>query len=339
MNFDFGSFTLQDPLALLRQNTLTITLVLIFLAAALAVLGTWVLATDRRAVRKRLQQTAGSSSSTGDESVSLRFQDNLSWLRVLQPLYRTFVPKNSSFISAARLKMVQAGYMHPAAVTTFYAIKTVVAVALGIGVLMLAPLVVRSISPLTLLPIAAVTMIVGYLIPAWYVDLRTSKRKRLIREGFPDALDLLLICVEAGLGLDAAIARVGGEIDKAHPILAEQLRLVSTELRAGRSRDEALRHLADRTGVEDVRTLVTLMVQSDELGTSIGQALRVHAFELRAKRLLTAEEKAHKIPVKLAFPLMFGLIPVIFIVTLTPAIIKFVTFISPVLKRGMGAGG
>jgi tight adherence protein C len=339
MDLDFSIFALHDPVALLRQNTLTITLVLIFLAAVLAVLGTWVLVTDRAAVRRRLQQTAGTSGSGGEEPASLRFKENLSWLLLFQPLYRTFVPKDSRFISAARLKMVQAGYMHPAAVTTFYAIKVVFAVALGIGVLTLAPLAVRSINPLILLPIAVIAMIVGYLIPAWFVDVQASKRKRLVKEGFPDALDLLLICVEAGLGLDAAIARVGGELDKAHPILADQLRLVSIELRAGRSREEALRHLGDRTGVEDVRTLVTLLVQSDELGTSIGQALRVHAFELRAKRLLTAEEKAHKIPVKLAFPLMFGLIPVVFIVTLTPAIIKFVTFIAPVLNRGMGGPG
>jgi len=286
-------------------------------------------------VKKRLQQTAGNLNAGGDQSASLRFKENNGWLRLFQPLYRGFIPKDSAFISTARLKLVQAGYVHPAAVTTFYAIKVLVAVALGMGILMLAPLAVRSVQPMALLLAAAVAMIVGYLVPAWYVDLRSSKRKRLIREGFPDALDLLLICVEAGLGLDAAIARVAGEIGKAHPILADQLRLVSTELRAGRSRDEALRHLGDRTGVEDVRTLVTLLVQSDELGTSIGQALRVHAFELRAKRILTAEEKAHKIPVKLAFPLMFGLIPVVFIVTLTPAIIKFVTFILPVLGRGM----
>lgn len=339
MDLDLSTFSLQDPGALLRQNTLTITLVLIFLAAALAVLGTWVLVTDRAAVRKRLQQTASGSGAGSDESVSLRFKDEVGWLRALQPLYRAFLPKNSTFISAARLKMIQAGYMHPAAVTTFYAVKAIVAVAFGTAALMLVPLAIRNINPVTLLPIAAVAMIVGYLCPAWYLDLRSAKRKRLIREGFPDALDLLLICVEAGLGLDAAIARVGGEIDKAHPILAEQLRLVSTELRAGRGRDEALRHFGDRTGVEDVRTLVTLLVQSDELGTSIGQALRVHAFELRAKRLLTAEERAHKIPVKLAFPLMFGLIPVIFIVTLTPAVIKFLTFIAPVLSRGMGGPG
>jgi tight adherence protein C len=339
MDFDFGNLSLQSPAALVRQHAFAIMLGLIFMAAALTVVGSWILVTDRAAVKRRLQEAAAGSSGGGKQNVSLRFHESDMWLRALQPLYRTFLPKDTDFVSTARLKLIQAGYMGPAAVKTFYAVKVMIAIALGTTALILTPLGLRNINPLMVLPIAAVAMIIGYLAPAWYVDLRTAKRKRLIREGFPDALDLLLICVEAGLGLDAAIARVGSEIHKAHPILAEQLRMVSSELRAGRSRDEALRNLGERTGVEEVRTLVTLLVQSDELGTSIGQALRVHAFELRAKRLLTAEEKAHKIPVKLAFPLMFGLIPVVFIVTLTPAVIKFVTFIMPVLNRGLVVGG
>jgi tight adherence protein C len=334
MDIDFAQSALTDPATFVRQNALSIVLALIFLSAALGVLGTWTVIADRTAFRKRLAGIGDTSGRSGAAPTSLRFKEDAGWLRPLQPLYRSFVPKDSQFISTARLKLVQGGYMHPSAVATFYAIKVVVAVALGLGVLIVTPLFLGNITLVTLLPAAAGAMLVGYLIPAWYVDLRTAKRKRLIKEGFPDALDLLLICVEAGLGLDAAIARVGGEIERAHPILAHQLRLVSSELRAGRSREEALRGLGDRTGVEDVRTLVTLLVQSDELGTSIGQALRVHAFELRAKRLLTAEEKAHKIPVKLAFPLMFGLIPVVFMVTVTPAVIKFVTFILPILGKG-----
>jgi tight adherence protein C len=320
----------------LPRYSLTAALVLVFAAATLAVVGVWTLFADRAAYRKRLTEIGLRPEDEQARVVSLRFKDfNPGWLRVLRPVYEAFLPKDRDFISGARLKLVQAGYMHPTAVTTFYALKIIVAISLAIGVLILVPLLIRTISPTKVMPIAAVAMILGYLIPAWYVELQTAKRKRLIREGFPDTLDLLLICVEAGLGLDAAIARVGGEVDKAHPILAEQLRLVSSELRAGRSREEALRNLGVRTGVDEVRTLVTTLVQSDELGTSIGQALRVHAFELRAKRLLTAEEKAHKIPVKLAFPLMFGLIPVVLMVTLTPAVIKFVTFLLPILNKGL----
>ena len=177
------------------------------------------------------------------------------------------------------------------------------------------------------------------MLPTYILEKKIKRRKRLIGEGFPDALDMLLVCVESGLGLDAAMARVGDEIEKAHPILFQHFRLVGNELRAGRGRQDAMRSLADRTGVEDVRTLVTLLVQSDELGASIAQALRVHAFEMRSTRILRAEEIAHKIPVKMAFPLMFGLIPVVMIVTVTPAVLKIVEFAVPALARTAVPGG
>lgn len=333
---DLSSFLSADPVALLRQHLLAIDLALVFLAVVLAVTGSWTVVSDRAAYKKRLKVDGESAVSKPDRGESLRFADSdRGWLRFFRLLYQRFLPKDSAFISSHRLALIQAGYLNPVAVTTFYALKIVLCAGFGLAVLILLPILVRDIMPTRVLPAAGIAALIGYALPAWVLDLRTKKRKRLVREGFPDALDLLLVCIEAGLGLDAAIARVGMEIDKAHPILAEQFRLVGAELRAGRSREEALRGLGERTGVEDVRSLVTLLVQSDELGTSIGQALRVHASEMRAKRLLTAEEKAHKMPVKLAFPLVFGLVPVVLIVTLMPAVIKFVTFILPILHRGM----
>jgi tight adherence protein C len=334
------ALTTFDPAALLRPYVLTIALMLVFLTVVLAVLGSSALIADRDAVKRRLRESAGGVDDAADPAVSLRFKQGApTWLRLFQPLYQWLLPKDAVFVSSARLKLVHAGYVRPGAVATFYALKIVVAAVSGIGALVLVPMLMRNIEPAKAIPIAGVAAIIGYLVPAWVLDLQTSKRKRLIKESIPDALDLLLICVEAGLGLDAAIARVGGELGAAHAIIAEQLRLVGAELRAGKSREEALRGLGERTGVDDIRMLVTLLIQSDELGTSIGQALRVYAFELRAKRLLTAEEKAHKIPVKLAFPLMFGLIPVVMIVTLAPAVIKILTFLVPALGRGTFGGG
>jgi len=333
---DLSAFLPDDAVALLRQHLFTIVLALVYLAVVLAVTGSWTFVSDRAAHKKLLRTEGEKSSSHPRKDASLRFTDSdRGWLRHFRFLYQRVLPKETAFISSHRLALIQAGYLNPAAVTTYYALKIVFAAGFGLALLILLPVLVRDILPTRVLPAAGIAALIGYSLPAWFLDLRTMKRKRLIREGFPDALDLLLICVEAGLGLDAAIARVGTEIDKAHPILAEQFRLVGAELRAGRSREQALRGLGERTGVEDVRSLVTLLIQSDELGTSIGQALRVHALEMRAKRLLTAEEKAHKIPVKLAFPLVLGLIPVVLIVTLTPAIIKFVTFILPVLQQGI----
>jgi len=337
---DLSALLPADPVALLRQHLFTIVLGLVFVAVALAVTGSWTFVADRAAHKRRLRTEGEYPSSHPRRDVSLRFTDgDHGWLRFLRPLYQRFLPKDTAFISSHRLTLIQAGYPNPTAVTTYYALKIALAAAFGLALLILLPVLVRDILPTRVLPAAGVAALIGYSLPAWHLDLRTMKRKRVIREGFPDALDLLLICVEAGLGLDAAIARVGTEIDKAHPILAEQFRLVGAELRAGRSREQALRGLGVRTGLEDVRSMVTLLIQSDELGTSIGQALRVHASEMRTKRLLTAEEKAHKIPVKLAFPLVLGLLPVVLIVTLTPAAIKIMTFLLPILQNTPKFGG
>lgn len=326
----------QDPAAFLGANGVAVLLALAFAAVVAAVFGAGMVVTGRPSYRKRL---AGDVAVTA-ERPSLFFDESQSGLlRLFRPIYKDFIPTDEASVSNARLKMIQAGYFSPSAVSAFYGMKIVVAILVFAGLMLFLPILLRSFPPGSLFGLAAFGAGLGYVLPAWHVDYRRAKRQRLIREGFPDSLDLLLICVEAGLGLDAAISRVASELSLAHSILADHYRFVGAELRAGRSRHEALRGFSDRTGVDEVRSLVTLLIQSDELGTSISQALRVHAFEMRAKRLLRAEEKAHKIPVKLAFPLMFGLIPVIFMVTLTPAIIKFVTFIAPVLSRGMAGPG
>jgi tight adherence protein C len=148
-----------------------------------------------------------------------------------------------------------------------------------------------------------------------------------------DALDLLVISVEAGLGLDQAITRVADELTASHPDLAEELRLVNVELRMGKDRSDALRNLADRTGVEDLSALVTMLIQTDKFGTSIAQSLRVFADSLRTKRRQRAEEAAAKTGVKLVFPLVFCIFPAIWIVTIGPAAIKFVTVLFPAVAR------
>jgi tight adherence protein C len=151
---------------------------------------------------------------------------------------------------------------------------------------------------------------------------KTSKRQREIQNGLPDALDLLIVCVEAGSGLDAAILKASDELSLAYPALAEELKLITTETRAGKPRLEAFRNFAQRTGVEDVRTLVAMLIQTDRFGTSIAQALRTHAEVSRTKRRQRAEEKAAKLGVKLVFPLVFCLFPALYVVVLGPAVIK-----------------
>ena len=336
-----GIQLLNSTVGFFQQNALAGALVFVFASAVLLVLGgSWMLS-GRTAVQRRLDQDKSKASrKKARPRLSIRYDDeNFKFLNLFKPIYEPFVPKEQNFYGTVKRQLIQAGYMHPSAVSRFYGVRIVGAIALGVGALVLSPIVLGNLDPDKVLAMGVIFGLAGYFLPAVYVSRRRSTRQRLIREGFPDALDLLMVCVEAGQGLDASIAHVGAEIGKAHPHLAHHFMLVGVELRAGRSRREALKSLGERTGVEDVRSLVSLLIQSDELGTSVATALRVHAFEMRATRILRAEEMAHKIPVKLAFPLMLGLIPVVLMVTLTPAIIKMVAFLVPALAGGTTLGG
>jgi len=163
---------------------------------------------------------------------------------------------------------------------------------------------------------------VGYAIPMLYVGHRTNLRKKAIRNGLPDALDLLTVCIEAGSALDQGLAKASVELEISHPELAEELRVINTEVRAGKPRLEAFRNFAQRTGVEDVRSLVSMLTQTDRFGTSIGDALRVHSETSRTKRRQEAEERANKVGVKLVFPLALCLFPALYIVCFGPVVVK-----------------
>jgi tight adherence protein C len=171
----------------------------------------------------------------------------------------------------------------------------------------------------------------GYFLPNVFLERRIAYRKREILDSFPDAMDLIIVCVESGLGLDAALARVSEEMHMISPTLGEELHLINLELRAGSSRERALRNLALRTGVEDIDTLVAMLVQSDRFGTSVAQALRVHAENLRTKRRLRAEEAAAKIALKLLFPLIFFIFPSMLLVLLGPALISINRILLPAM--------
>ena len=174
----------------------------------------------------------------------------------------------------------------------------------------------------------------GLYLPVLYVRVRANRRMEEIINGFPDALDLMLVCVEAGLGLEAAFARVGMEMTDSHPRLAEQLGAVVLEMRAGRNREDALRRMADRAGADEVRAFATLLIQSTKLGSSIAQTLRVYASEMRERRRLRAEEKAHRLPVLLSIPLVACMLPVMIGVLMLPAAIRVVRAVLPALAGG-----
>jgi tight adherence protein C len=232
----------------------------------------------------------------------------------------TAAPKSRKETGKIQQRLITAGYRAKEAVVVFFGIRA--ATALGAFALVM-------IMPNPRLAFAMAACGLGYLLPSMQLGRMAKKRQHRIRLGLPDALDLLVVSVEAGLGLDQAIQRVGLELDFAHPDLSEELALINLELRAGKGRVDALRNLAERTGVDDIESLVAMLVQTDKFGTSVAQSLRVHSDTLRVKRRQRAEEAAAKTGVKMVFPLVFCIFPAVWVVTIGPAIIKFVQVVFP----------
>ena len=231
-------------------------------------------------------------------------------------------PKSTSEMGKLRQRLVIAGFRSSEAIVVFFGVR--VGVALLAFALLATPIIVR---PNLLLAMSV--CLVGYVLPGMALARLAKRRQHRIRLGLPDALDLLVVSVEAGLGLDQAIQRVGQELAFAHPDLCSELRLINLELRAGKGRSEALHNLAERTAVDDVVSLVAMLVQTDKFGTSVSQSLRVHSETVRTKRRQRAEEAAAKTGVKLVFPLVFCIFPAIWVVTLGPAVIKFIEVLVP----------
>jgi tight adherence protein C len=303
--------------------------ILIMAVAALAALMLfWGLASviGRRLdpARRRLQQIA----SEGDEAPSDGVGQIVSGL--LQPIERFVLPKGQER-EGTRQRLLYAGYRSPSAVATFYAMKLALA-----ALLLLAWSVVASLLPrltwgrITFLGLAMCFF--GMLLPSLWLDRKVKARHKLLRDGFPDALDLLNVCVESGLGLAQALQRVADELDVSHPELASEIAQVTAQMRAGVDRETALRGLATRTGLDDVRGLVSLLAQTLRFGTGISDALRVYSEEFRDKRMQRAEEAAAKIGTKLIFPLVICLFPSFFVVAIGPAMIRLSEAFGGVVK-------
>jgi len=235
-------------------------------------------------------------------------------------------PRNTKELGSLRTRLVQSGYRRPEAVTIFFGIR--VLLALGLFLLFSSSILMRpNVS------IALAGLGFGYIIPGMVLARLARRRAHRIRLSLADALDLLVVSVEAGLGLDQALTRVGDELSFAYADLSDELRLVNLELRAGKPRGEALRNLADRTGVDDLNSLCTMLIQTDKFGTSVAQSLRVYSETLRTKRRQRAEEAAAKTGVKMVFPLVFCIFPAIWVVTIGPAAIRFVTVLFPMIEN------
>ncbi len=253
-------------------------------------------------------------------------------VELAKPVAQLTVPKEGWENSTLRIHFMNAGYRTETAPTIFFLSKTLLTFTLPALVVLYIVISGTSIKDNSLMLLyIVVAAALGYFLPNVFLERRIAYRKREIFESFPDAMDLIIVCVESGLGLDAALARVSEEMHMISPVLGEELHLINLELRAGSSRERALRNLALRTGVEDIDTLVAMLVQSDRFGTSVAQALRVHAENLRTKRRLRAEEAAAKIALKLLFPLIFFIFPSMLLVLLGPALISINRILLPTL--------
>jgi tight adherence protein C len=235
-------------------------------------------------------------------------------------------PRSDSEMGRLQQRLVTAGYRQREAVVIFFGLRIVIAVV--------SFLVVESpLNPRPSLMLALAACGTAYILPGIVLARMAKRRQHRIRLGLPDTLDLLVVCVEAGLGLDQAIHRVAEELAFAHPDLSEELRLINLELRVGKARADALHNLAARTGLDDVSSLVTMLVQTDKFGTSVAQSLRVHADTLRTKRRQRAEEAAAKTGAKMVFPLVLCIFPAIWVVTVGSAVIKFIQIILPMAHQ------
>jgi tight adherence protein C len=284
----------------------------------------WWLTTSR--LRQRLADTIAANIVV---ERSARWRERLA--SVIQPLAKLSLPAEGWEGSAIRIAFINAGWRHPSAPTIFFGIKTMLALGFPLIALTLSGegLLASGVSRILFVLISASA--VGYYLPNIFLRYKIADRQREIFESFPDALDLLIICVESGLGLDQAIGKVAAEIDIKSKVLAQELQLVLMELRSGFSRETALRHLALRTGIEEIDLLVAMMIQADRFGTSMGDSLRVHADNLRTKRRQRAEEAAAKIAVKLLMPLIFMIFPTLMLVLVGPAMIQIYRVLLPSL--------
>ena len=238
-------------------------------------------------------------------------------------------PKGEGEYSYVGNTFLKAGYRRENVLVIFWGLKALLAI-LFFGISFLMKLwIIKTLSSFHFMLFSIVLVVMGFYLPNLWLKWKIAKRKEKILEGFPDALDLMVVCVEAGSGLDAAINRVGEEMRLSHKVLSEEFKLLSLELRAGKQRRDALKNLALRTDLEDVNSLVNLLIQTDKFGTSVAQALRVHSESMRIKRYQRAEELATKLPVKLLFPLILFIFPSIFVTLLGPAVIQIFRVLLP----------
>jgi len=303
------------------SDSLVLTM-LIFLAAATLAFSLMVAVRVRNSVKRR--KTRIVDENVRSSKRALRYSSRKAAQRILDYTNKHYSGRHIESARVLRKRLLQAGIFEASAVAKFFVIRAVLAVGVAAAIFFLIP-IIRPTGNSTFWLLVIAGGVFGYVGPSMYIDRRIKKRRQEHREGFPDFMDLLVVCADSGLPIEGALERVGREFGDAYPSLAANIHMTNLEIRAGRTLADALERFADRVGLDEVRAFVTLISQSIELGSNITQALRVYSDDMRHKRLSRAEEKAYALPAKLALPMMVCIFPVLFVVILLPVFVRIQT--------------
>jgi len=301
------------------SNTIFMAL-LIFLAAGTLAFSVMAAVRVRGAVKKRTSRIMDDQERRG-HGRSLQHSSAMALTKLIEYTTKHYSESNQDNMKVLRRRLVQAGIYDPRGVAFFFIGRTALAIGLAAAIFIVLPLIRPMGGSLFWLMVVA-GGIAGYIGPSMYVDRRIAARTLQHRSGFPDFMDLLVVCADSGLSMEASLERVGRELGQGYPSLSANIHLTNLEIRAGRPLKDALEHFADRLALEEARAFATLINQSIDLGSSITDAMRVYSDDMRHKRLSRAEEKAYALPAKLAVPMMVCIFPVLFVVILLPVIVR-----------------
>lgn len=308
-------------------------LLLIFGLVMVAAFVAMTFVSRRAAIRSELRELTANHLLVPGGAESLRASNDTAWSRLADSIERAGLNLADTKSDKLRSKMLAAGFRSPSAPRLYTLIRLILVFALPLGYVLLAYSGDEPPSFFKVYLIGSLLALLGLYVPNLYVQAKADRRREEIVNGFPDCLDLILVCVEAGLGIESAMDRVGREMVHSHPLVAELLSVTTLQLRAGASREDAFRRMSDTAGVDDIRSFTTLLIQSDKLGTSVSTTLRVYASEMREKRRMRAEEKAHRLPVLISIPLVVCMLPTMIGTLMLPAAIRVVREILPVMAR------
>jgi len=294
----------------------------VFLSAAALAFGIMAIVQVRVAVKRRAAGIGTAEKKHGDDDPrSLRYASKMATQRLLDYTSKHYSGENTGEVKELRRRLIQAGYLDARAPALFFFARALAAVVLAVVAFFAAPYILRDDSTM-FWPTVLIGGIFGYFAPTFYLSRVIATRTTEHRTGFPDFMDLLVVCADAGLSMEAALDRVGRELADSYRSLSANIHMATLEMRAGRTLSETLDHLADRLGLEEARSFATLLQQSEKLGSSLTEALRVYSDDMRHKRMSRAEEKAYSLPAKLSVPLTLCVFPVVIIVILLPVFVR-----------------